>query len=134
MEIFKRITVIICLFLLAHLTSIFFGQLFCSLFARIGGSICQGDLFMSTSSTQYLVGIAPAFIFFDTLFFTYLAKKYDYILMTLLLILPLIYLLAFDSKFSQHTIFYILIGILGWIIGFFGRKLFIKNKPGISAK
>ena len=108
---------IILIFILSHYTSLLFGNFFCGIFSSPN---CIGGLW---NTSNYLAGIAPAFIFLSTLFFSFLNKKWDYVILGILLILPLAYLIFFDPGFVSHLWFYVITGIVAFGLVFGARKL-----------
>ncbi|TAL49441.1 hypothetical protein EPN83_00845 [Patescibacteria group bacterium] len=121
MEAFIRIIGVILILIFSHYTSLIFGKLFCLNFECGGGWI-------GPDASEYFSGIAPAFIFFSTLFLSYLAKKTDYVILGILLILPLIYLISFDPYFIKHLWFYVLVLIVALTLGIVLRQIIAKTK------
>src|SRR3989338_4470755 len=109
MKILKDVLLLVASILCGYFLSMRFGILYDHLFP---GSLGSG---LSTDAAYSIFGTPLAYIFFLTLLFTTFGDKKKYWWIGILLIPALWFEISFDL---QHLYFPILLGLLGWGIGF----------------
>src|SRR3989344_88144 len=122
MKIVKDIIVFVGVLIVSYFLAPVFGSLYSYFFPNnLGGAL-------PTSVTVALLGFPLAYIFFLTLLFTAFGGQKKYWWIIILLIPAAIFEVYFDFS---HIYFPILLGLLGWLIGFGISRFFSRPNPQV---
>ena len=122
-KIIKNIVLFILVFVFSIILSHWFGQMYYSSL-----NITQGisSFIVSESVNYYITGFILALFLFVFLFFTAFGDSTKYWWIGILLIPAIIFELYFDL---EHIYIPIVIGLIGWVIGFVISKIIGNIKP-----